>query len=284
MRRSLFGRSGEPWTSTSFSYADPSDPPVKRGLIRLVERATGQPELKRLYVHNQLHPGRTRVSGRQRCVRWRWTCPMTPPCSRGIPKTGPVVFVCESPLRRTRRHRHFLARREGAPRLRGPDPRRAEARLGGARLRVADRLSGTEEAQEINLKSRAAARRQLDKGGAVIVFPRRRGLDRARSARPPSRGRRTLATLCLATHSAFEGDRRSDLVRRPERPSVSDRQPCQPDAADLAHFSRGQSAHRRPAARRDRSADTVRSPEPEQGPSGACRRPSGPAPMRWRSA
>jgi putative hemolysin len=32
-------------------------------------------------------------------------------------------------------------------------------------------FSGTEEAQETNLKSRAAARALLDKGGAVIVFP-----------------------------------------------------------------------------------------------------------------
>ena len=31
-----------------FSYATREDPPVKRGLIRLVERATGQPHLKRL--------------------------------------------------------------------------------------------------------------------------------------------------------------------------------------------------------------------------------------------
>ena len=39
-----------------FSYAAPNDPPVKRGIIRLVERATGQAELKRLYVQNQRHP------------------------------------------------------------------------------------------------------------------------------------------------------------------------------------------------------------------------------------
>ena len=30
-----------------FSYATESDPPLKRGLIRLVEKATGQPKLKR---------------------------------------------------------------------------------------------------------------------------------------------------------------------------------------------------------------------------------------------
>ena len=33
-----------------FSYATASDPPIKRGLIRLVEKATGQPKLKRMYV------------------------------------------------------------------------------------------------------------------------------------------------------------------------------------------------------------------------------------------
>ena len=39
-----------------FSYAAPTDPAVKRKLIRLVERATGQPALKRLYIDNQRHP------------------------------------------------------------------------------------------------------------------------------------------------------------------------------------------------------------------------------------
>ena len=32
-----------------FSYADPTDRPVKRHFIHLIERATGQRELKRLY-------------------------------------------------------------------------------------------------------------------------------------------------------------------------------------------------------------------------------------------
>ena len=39
-----------------FSYATESDPPIKRGLIRLVEKATGQPKLKSMYVHNQRFP------------------------------------------------------------------------------------------------------------------------------------------------------------------------------------------------------------------------------------
>ena len=32
-----------------FSYATATDPPFKRGLIRLVEKATGQPKLKEVY-------------------------------------------------------------------------------------------------------------------------------------------------------------------------------------------------------------------------------------------
>ena len=39
-----------------FSYATAADPPIKRGLIRLVEKATGQPKLKRIYVQNQRFP------------------------------------------------------------------------------------------------------------------------------------------------------------------------------------------------------------------------------------
>lgn len=39
-----------------FSYATASDPPFKRGVIRLVEKATGQPKLKRMYLENQRFP------------------------------------------------------------------------------------------------------------------------------------------------------------------------------------------------------------------------------------
>src|SRR6202046_341457 len=80
-----------------FSYAVPSDPPVKRGLIRLVERATGQPELKRLYVHNQLHP-RAHESFWQAAVRsLALDVRYDAPALARIPKTGPVVFVANHP-------------------------------------------------------------------------------------------------------------------------------------------------------------------------------------------
>ena len=56
-----------------FSYATASDPPIKRGLIRLVEKATGQPKLKRMYVQNQRFPraGETFLRGRGALARAR---------------------------------------------------------------------------------------------------------------------------------------------------------------------------------------------------------------------
>ena len=38
-----------------FSYADDTMPPVKRGFIRLVEAASGQRHLRRLYLANRRH-------------------------------------------------------------------------------------------------------------------------------------------------------------------------------------------------------------------------------------
>jgi putative hemolysin len=154
-----------------FSYADPSDPPVKRGLIRLVERATGQPELKRLYVHNQLHP-RAHESFWQAAVRTlALDVRYDVAALARIPKTGPIVFVANHPYGVL----DGIVISWLVEKVR-PD----FVVLTHAVLRRAQEVhdfvlpidfSGTEEAQETNLKSRAAARAQLDKGGAVIVFP-----------------------------------------------------------------------------------------------------------------
>ena len=50
----------------TFSYADPTDPRLKRFFIRLVERLTGQPYLKWLYEENRAHPVPGESSGRRR--------------------------------------------------------------------------------------------------------------------------------------------------------------------------------------------------------------------------
>jgi hypothetical protein len=39
-----------------FSYASANDPALRRIAIRTIERLTGQPRLKRMYLANQRHP------------------------------------------------------------------------------------------------------------------------------------------------------------------------------------------------------------------------------------
>ena len=154
-----------------FSYATRSDPPVKRGLIRLVERATGQPTLKRLYFENQRSP-RPHESFWQAAVRTlaldvRYD-------SRALarmPKTGPVGVVANHPygvldgiviswlVEKVRSD--FVVLTHSAL-MRAPEVRDFILPID---------FSATEEAQRTNLASRAAARAQLERGGVVVVFP-----------------------------------------------------------------------------------------------------------------
>src|ERR1700678_364668 len=154
-----------------FSYPAPSEPPVKRGMIRLVERAMGQRQLKRLYVQNQRYP-RAHESFWQAAVRsLALDVRYDAAALAHVPKTGPVVFVANHPY----------GVLDGIVISWLVEKVRSDfVVLTHAVLRRAQEVhdfvlpidfSGTEEAQETNLKSRAAARALLDKGGAVIVFP-----------------------------------------------------------------------------------------------------------------
>ena len=154
-----------------FSYATREDPPVKRGLIRLVERATGQPQLKRLYVHNQRYP-RPHESFWQAAVRSlaldvRFDAEML----ARAPATGPVVFVANHPygvldgiviswlVEKVRKDFVVLT---NAVLMRAPEVQDFVLPID---------FAPTPEAMETNIKSRAAARAHLEKGGAVVVFP-----------------------------------------------------------------------------------------------------------------
>ena len=80
-----------------FSYASASDPPLKRGLIRFVEKATGQPKLKHLYFHNQRFP-RPGESFWQAAVRsLALDVRYDPEALAALPQTGPVVVVANHP-------------------------------------------------------------------------------------------------------------------------------------------------------------------------------------------
>ena len=155
----------------NFSYADPSMPPVKRGLIRLVEAATGQRKLRRLYMANR-RQGITGESFFAAAVRsLAIDVRHDPTALAAIPATGPVVVVANHPygvldgiviswLIQQRRGDFLVL--TNAVLLRAPE--------------IADYVlpidfAATDEAMRTNIESRAAARRHLDAGGCVVVFP-----------------------------------------------------------------------------------------------------------------
>jgi len=154
-----------------FSYATRADPPVKRGLIRLVERATGQPQLKRLYLDNQRNP-RPHESFWAAAVRClKLDVRVDSAALARIPEVGPLVVVANHPygvldglviswlIEKVRSDFVVLT---NAVLLRAPEVRDFVLPID---------FSQTEEAMATNLKSRAAARAQLDRGGCVVVFP-----------------------------------------------------------------------------------------------------------------
>jgi putative hemolysin len=154
-----------------FSYATPTDPPVKRQLIRLVEKATGQPTLKRLYLENHRSPRPTESfwDAAVRCLALNVVYDEA--ALTRAPRTGPVVFVANHPYGvldgiviswLVQKVRPDFVVLTNAVLMRAEELRDYVLPID---------FSDTPEAREINIKSRAAARAQLDKGGAVVIFP-----------------------------------------------------------------------------------------------------------------
>ena len=81
-----------------FSYASANDPALRRIAIRTIERLTGQPRLKRMYLANQRHPrvGETFWDAAMRQLEVQVDYDET--CLRAIPAAGPVVVVANHPF------------------------------------------------------------------------------------------------------------------------------------------------------------------------------------------
>jgi putative hemolysin len=154
-----------------FSYADPSLPPLKRGIIRAIERATGQPRLRRIYLDwRAAAPPGSMVFG-EALRRLDVTVDIDAARLDRVPADGPLVVVANHPygvldglilshlMERTGRDFRVLT---NSVLLRVPEL--------APRLLPVD-FSETDEALATNLATRAAARRHLGEGGAVVVFP-----------------------------------------------------------------------------------------------------------------
>ena len=154
-----------------FSYATASDTPLKRGIIRLVEKATGQPHLKRMYIDNQRFPRANETFWEAAVRRLALDVRYCPDALAAIPKTGPVVVVANHPYGvldgiviswLVSKARPDFVVLTNAILMRAPE-------VNGFILPID--FSGTEEARRTNLASRAAARLHLNRGGVVVAFP-----------------------------------------------------------------------------------------------------------------
>jgi putative hemolysin len=158
-------------TVETFSYAEPGDPRLKRFIIRLIERMTGQPYLKSLYDDRfaRRFPGESFWDLAIRLLDLRVVT--NEDALTRIPKTGPLVVVANHPF----------GVLDGVIICHLVNRVRSDFRiLTNAVLNRADEVkefllpvdfTETEEALQTNLKSRAAAKHLLLNGGCLIVFP-----------------------------------------------------------------------------------------------------------------
>ena len=161
-----------------FSYAAASDPPFKRGLIRLVEKATGQPKLKQMYVHNQRFP-RADESFWQAAVRSLALDVRYDAASlAAIPRTGPVVVVANHPYGVLDGIVIAWLISKMRSDFRRADQRRPDAGAGGQGFHSADRL-------QRDRRGHAHQPRHARRGpGAARSGRRGRGLSGGRAFRP----------------------------------------------------------------------------------------------------
>ena len=153
-----------------FSYAAPGDTPLKRFVIRLIERMTGQPRLKRIY--RQYREDKVTENFWDEALRrLRLTLTYDATVLAEWPTTGPLVIVCN----------HTFGVIDGVAICAVTARIRGDFRiLTNAVLNRAEEIRGhllpvdftdNADALRTNLRSRALARAHLAAGGCLIVFP-----------------------------------------------------------------------------------------------------------------
>jgi putative hemolysin len=154
-----------------FSYASPEDPRFKRLVIQMIERMSGQPELKRMYLVHQNSP----VPGESFWVaakrKLRLDIDLNEDSLSEIPATGPLVIVANHPF----------GVLDGLMICWLVSQVRQDFKvLTNALLNRAEEIKPfllpidfeeTKAALETNIRSRAEAKALLENGGVLIVFP-----------------------------------------------------------------------------------------------------------------
>ncbi len=154
-----------------FSYVTPSDGRIKRSVIRSIERLTGQPKLRRMYLENQANPraGETFWDAAVRHLKLRVN--FNRDGLHTIPQEGPLVVVANHPfgvldgivisylISQVRRDFRILT---NSVLYRAPEIRPFLLPIDFGEDKIALRT---------NLQTRAQARTHLSDGGTIIVFP-----------------------------------------------------------------------------------------------------------------
>jgi putative hemolysin len=155
----------------TFSYADPTDPRLKRLFIRIIERFSGQPYLKWLYDENRANPVPGEDFWDAAIRKLELKLKFNEEALTQWPKSGPLVVVANHPfgvldgliicsiISRVRKDFRVLT---NAVLLRAEEVKTF--------LLPVD-FAETEEALKTNLKTRAEAKNHLMKGGCLVVFP-----------------------------------------------------------------------------------------------------------------
>jgi putative hemolysin len=154
-----------------FSYASPQDAAFKRLLIQAIERMSGQPELKRMYLEHHERPKPGEGFWEAAVRKLQLNIILNEDALNEIPKTGPVIIVANHPfgvldgimvcwlISRIRKDFKILT---------------------NALLNRVDEIKAallpidfeeTKAALETNIKSRAEAKALLEGGGVLIIFP-----------------------------------------------------------------------------------------------------------------
>jgi putative hemolysin len=154
-----------------FSYASADDPALRRIAIKTIERLTGQPRLKRLYLENQRRPRQGESFWDAAVRQLELQIDYDPERLRAIPGTGPVVVVANHPFGVL----DGLVIGHLISKVR-PDLKILTHSLLCRAIELQPYLlpidfAETPAARATNLRSRAEALSWLCGGGALIVFP-----------------------------------------------------------------------------------------------------------------
>jgi putative hemolysin len=161
----------EPLPAPSFSYASDELSKLAQHVVRGIERVTGQPRIKRMYLDYRRLQRPRELFWSDAVAALGLRLELDRPPAEALPPRGPLVVVANHPfgvvdgvvlcwmVSQVRRDFRILTHRvlHQAPEVRD-------------QVLPVD-FSETPEALENNLRSRRAAREILDQGGVLILFP-----------------------------------------------------------------------------------------------------------------